>query len=92
MGKTNYEYVGCCVDLKGSDIQAMVDLAKEVEVKTMKNVCDGFYWLEKQLGYHAKFPITGDYHVKAYRSKYRGKKCYFLCHSAIEYVFVYNDL
>lgn len=39
-------------------------------------------WGELTIGFH----IKDDWGVTFHKSKYRGKKCYFITHSAIEYI------
>jgi hypothetical protein len=43
--------------------------------------------LETRLGYSRDFHIINDWHVTYHRSKLEGKRVYYLCHSAIEYIF-----
>ncbi len=70
-----------CVSAKGDDIIDMVDQAREIKVSTfLKRVdIDPTEW---------GVDLREDWHVRFYKSKYKGKPCYFLEHSAIEYVYV----
>lgn len=80
-------FVTNCVSANGDDINAMCDRAREISLATFKRRCD---WREiaAMLGYGRTFPIDKDWHVRYHRSRYRGVPCYYLVHSAIEYVFV----
>lgn len=79
-----YGYITNCTEARGSDIEDMVTIAKEIKYtpfiskvpeKYMKEFC---------------FPslhVKNDWHVKFYSSKFRNKKVYFMVHSCIEYVY-----
>lgn len=89
-----YRYEGRCVELDGQDIIDMTDKGREITRETFgANIGRGNYlMLSDALGYvrHASKGLTlaKDYHVAYYRSKFRGKPCYYMVHSAIEHVFV----
>ena len=89
-----FNYLTCCVDLTMKDVDdlnAMTDSAQEIANVTFQRRCDWRAWAERQ-GY-AIGPAPGllhlkdDYHVSYYRSTFRGVACYFVKHSAIEYIF-----
>jgi len=84
-------YHGNCTELKGDDIEAMVDQEKEISLRTMRKNCD-ISELEKLWGYaigHEKgLHLKDDWAIRCFKSKYKGKPCYFICHSAIEYVYL----
>lgn len=86
------DYVGNCTHLDGQDVEDMVDQSTEVSAKEFrKNIGDREYKeLEKDLGYGAvpSLNLESDYATSFYKSKYRGQPCYYLEHSAIEYIFV----
>lgn len=85
-----YFYRACCVELEGPDIQAMVDKAQRVSLKTMKQHCAGLDEWAKNMKYErdARHGLTlqKDWHVTYWKSVFRRKSCYFLVHSAIEYI------
>lgn len=87
-----FHFVINCVNAKGRDIEAMVDNGRDVSYKTFfKHVS-----LDEVLGllpWYAKdsrrgLTIKNDWAVSYSRSRYRNRRCYFLTHSAIEYIFV----
>ena len=73
-----------CVSANGDDIIDMVDEAREITVATfLKHAdVDPTEW---------GVDLRKDYHVRFYKSRYKGKPCYFLDHSSIEYVYVKPD-
>jgi len=84
-----FNYVTCCVNARGEDIEKMVDAAIEVTYRTfIKHV--HLRDLNDMFGYgpaYGSIMLCDDHHVRYFRSKYRGRKCYYVVHSAIEYVF-----
>jgi CDP-glycerol glycerophosphotransferase (TagB/SpsB family) len=87
--ESKYTYLICCVDADGEKISDMVDSARQITLRTLRKRCD-IAELEKGLGYNKHFKLDKDYHVRYYKSTYRGEKCYFISHSCIEYVFTAN--
>jgi len=91
-----YEYVGCCVDLKGRDITEMCDCATEVSYQTVrKRLGEALMNFAASMGYETSpggskrgLFLSNDYHVRYYKSTYKGKPCYYIDHSCIEYVFI----
>lgn len=85
-----YFYKACCVKFEGDDITAMVEKACQVSHRTMKLNCPDLDGWAKMIGYarDIRYGITlkKDRHVTYWKSIFKGKKCYFLVHSAIEYV------
>lgn len=82
-----YKFIGSCVGLDGPDINKMMEEEKEITLKTMKRHCD-LSSFEHVLHYGRDFPLAKDWHISYHKSTYGGKPCYFLRHSAIEYVWV----
>lgn len=78
----SYLYETNCVNANGNDIQEMCDSAREVTFKTINKHCD------LKPFQHPTIPLQKDYAVSFWKSKYRGKQCYYLVHSCIEYIFV----
>ena len=81
-----YECVGSCVDLRGTDIEAMIDVSREIAYKTFRFYVD-VYKLSIDFGYRSRFGLKNDYYVRYFKSKFKGEKCYYMVHSAIEYVY-----
>jgi len=90
MRKTYYFEIDC-VSAKGEDISEMVDLSREISYQTffshvnLNEVMEifPFYERDSRLG----LTLKNDWAVSYFKSWYRGRPCYFIVHSAIEYVF-----
>lgn len=86
-----YTFKTDCVSAKGRDIIAMMDSALEVTYETIRKHIADFADVCKMFGYavgnEAGLHMRNDWHVRYYRSKYCGEKCYVIQHSGIEYVF-----
>lgn len=86
-----FVYAVSCVDLSnGDDIQEMVDVAIETNYETVQKHCRGLLdWAEKQ-GYARRqsdgLTLKHDWAVRYFRSTFRGRKCYYVRRSAIEYI------
>jgi len=88
----NYLYHTSCVSAPANDVNEMVDAGSQVTYDTMRRHCHGLLQWAKGMGYavSSRYGLTlkEDWHVTFWRSKFRGKRCYYLCHSCIEYVWV----
>lgn len=83
-----YTYVTCCMHARGEDIEKMVDNAIDVTYRTFikrvpLQVLNEMFGYGRGQGLH----LIDDWHVSYHRSRYRGRKCYFIKHSGIEYIF-----
>ena len=82
-------YLTCCVSSTAEKIDAMVERAKEITCQTfMKRVdidVEGFGYVKSGKGLRLK----NDWAVSFWKSIYCGKPCYYMCHSCIEYIYVY---
>lgn len=76
MTAPRYEFVGCCVSLPAAPVAAMVDGAREIRRRAFVR------WA----GLEAAAPPR-DWHVRYYRSAFKGRPCVFMDHSAIEHVY-----
>ncbi len=86
-----YRYLTCCVGMPMKDVPSlneMIDNSREVTLKTFRKHCDSREW-EDSMGYLRRggLPLSGDWHVRFYKSKFKGKPCYYVVHSAIDYIF-----
>lgn len=95
MNKLNYRIN--CIEANGSAISAMIDEALEITWGTfishvnkddVINLFPNYYWR----GFNSikdvmNLTLWDDYAVNFYRSKYKGRKCYYIEHSSIEYIF-----
>jgi len=86
MSTRNFRYETCCVNANGQDISDMVDSSKNITWETLlKHV--NIEEIEMILP-NENPTLKKDWAVSFHKSKYQNKKCYYICHSAIEYVFV----
>lgn len=89
-----FQYLTCCVSIaqeQVDDLHNMIERARTIEHDTFIKRCD---WapLARQLGYavgsEPGLHLKDDWHVSYHLSVFQGKPCYYLRHSAIEYIFV----
>lgn len=90
-----FRYLTCCVAMgmaKVDDLNAMIAAGRPVTYMTftqhvaredLVRVFDHYEWGYRTDGLRMK----NDYHVAYFRSIYQGQRCYYLVHSAIEYIF-----
>ena len=84
---TKKQFYTDCVSANGSDIEEMMETAKEVSFKTICSHIDGgAKTLDEMFGTCP--PISKDWSVLFFTGKFQGKKCAIVKHSAIEYVFI----
>jgi hypothetical protein len=84
-------YIGNCTHLPARHVIEMADRAKEtsynalikqVGTDQLKSLFPHYAWGQGQ-----GLKLKDDYCVRYYRSQYQKRKCYFVVHSAIEYIF-----
>jgi hypothetical protein len=83
------EYLTNCVNSTEILISKMVIKSKEIKYKTLlkyitKKQIDELFPFYKEV---PNLTIENDYTTSFYKSEYDGKKCVFIEHSRIEYVF-----
>lgn len=90
----DYLFITSCIGSIGEDINAMRENAQEITYRTMRKHCDLSAFAE-EMGYDRRkdqgLTLKDDFHVAYYKSTYMGCPCYFLVHSAIEYIWVKVD-
>jgi hypothetical protein len=90
-----YTFETNCVNSDGESIQEMVDAATETTYETMVRNCEGLLEWAVGQGYERRsnkgLTLKNDWHVAYHRSTFRGKPCYFLVWSAIEYVWTKEE-
>jgi len=88
-----YRYLRNCTSFSRADVkhlEEMIDNARDVTYATFFRHCS---WREACALFgcygHYKQGLTlkQDWAVSYHRSKYKGRRCYYLRHSAIEYIF-----
>jgi hypothetical protein len=90
----NLVFVTRCVEANGDDINEMTDIPQQQGLSTahfIETVAKKA-GIDKEvlsmLGYDSKRAFAKDWHMTAAKSLYQGIPCYYLVHSAIEYIFV----
>lgn len=84
-----FHYHTCCVNARAADIDAMVEAATRVKYDAVYRNCAGLLDWAKHMGYGRDgfgLHLKDDYAVQFYKSMFRGKRCYFIDHSSIEYI------
>ena len=76
-----YHYKTDCVSSRAKDIIEMVDNSREVTYETLRKHCEGISTF-----FGTSPHIKNDWAVRFYKSKFKGKPCYYVDHSAIEYI------
>ena len=82
------EYLTCCVNSTAELIDNMVEQAKEISVSTFLRRVNIDV---KDFGYATKgkgLRLKNDYAVRFFKSVFDGQACYYMCHSAIEYIYI----
>lgn len=88
-------YIGNCVGWPPRDVHApgglvdMINSGRSISRATFTRKVDPVdrREVERALGYDHHFRITQDFHVDYQSGRLRGKRAYWIKHSAIEYVF-----
>ncbi len=87
-----YTYHTCCVNSTAELIGEMVDNAIEISYRTfIKHVpIEEIKELFPYYDFHGKggLNLKHDWAVSFHRSKYRGRRCYYMRHSSIEYIWI----
>ena len=69
----------------------MVDAAKDVSFNTLKRRCADLHQWAHDMGYFVGgergLHLKDDWAVSYHKSVYDGQPCYYIRHSAIEYIF-----
>jgi hypothetical protein len=86
-----YRYATRCVDSTAEAINAMTEKARESSLETLRRHCIGLEEWERSMGYDTGHKRGGlrlkdDRYVAYFKSRYRGRPCYYIVHSAIEFI------
>ena len=83
-----YVLLTTCVSAPAEKIHEMRDSARPVTLATVRRHCDLREW-EHSMGYRrGDLTLKDDWAVSFFKSRYDGRPCYYIVHSAIEHVFV----
>ena len=80
--------VDSCVNSSGRKISEMMDSALDITFETFAKHVD-IKRVQEIFGYghNQGLFLRNDWHVRFYRSKWRGRRCYIMKHSGIEYIY-----
>ena len=91
--KRKFVYATSCVDCgDGDKINAMKDIAVDVTYETMLKNCRGLLEWADQQGYERStsqgsgVTLKRDPHVSFHKSRFNNLLCYYVCWSAIEFI------
>lgn len=90
-----YVYYTNCINSTYEAITAMTERARDITYTTLLQHVGIDTLLDTFPGY-ARYPQQGltlknDWHVSYHKSRYEGKRCYYVRHSAIEYIFIKEE-
>jgi hypothetical protein len=94
MSGKHYTYETCCVDIpqyQVADLQAMIDAGRDVTYETFQRHCAGLAEWAVEHGYEGPHErgglhIKNDWHVGYFKSTFRGRPCYYMSWSGIEFI------
>ena len=88
MPKFNYQT--SCVNSTAEAIHAMVDAARDITLATLRRHCaDLDEWargMTYAIGAERGLHLKDDWAVSYHKSTYKGRPCYYIRHSCIEYI------
>ena len=90
-GETTMRYLTCCVHSTAEQINAMVDAARPITLRTFrKHVKDLDEWASRMTydvgNERGGLRLANDWHVAYFKSTYDGVPCVYLDHSRIEHI------
>jgi len=91
-----YVYETCCVRCESAeDLHDMVEAAKDSTYQTVLRNCSGLLEWATSLGYEKSskqgLTLKNDQYVGYSKSVFRGKACFYVYHSHIEYIWVKRE-
>lgn len=81
------QFITSCVDCQ--DVNAlhdMIDHAREISYRTFRKYVNTRE-VSRDFGYDRWLSLKNDYAVSFHKSRFQGKLCYYMRHSAIEYIY-----
>lgn len=87
-----YAFHTSCVSSDYDSIAAMLESSEECDLSTMEENCD-LDAFKTSMMYDTEdgLKLEFDWHVAYATGTYKGRPCYFLTHSAIEYIWVLKE-
>ena len=85
-------FLNSCVGWPREEVQELIDLVdsgRPISRETFKRRTEpeDRRDLERSLGYRSGMKIEQDWHVRYFSGRLKGRRCYYMVHSAIEHVF-----
>jgi hypothetical protein len=87
----NYTIDGNCIGADEDAINEMEEAAVSVSLATIQRHCVGVSDWAREAGYGRAFPLSKDWAVSYHRSTYKGRRCYYINHSRIFYIWTLRD-
>lgn len=90
----HYHYAFNCTQLSMRSVDAlhaMIDQAVDITYATFRKHAVGLDEWAERMGYVTHGPglrLKDDFHVSYHRSRWKGQRCYYIRHSAIEHVWL----
>lgn len=90
--KREYWYKTCCIECDDcvDDLNRMIEEAVPITYRTMRRHCGGLDTWAINHGYelhHTRgLTLKSDWHVGYFKSSFKGRPCYYLVWSAIEFI------
>lgn len=94
MSTRKFHYLRCCVDFSQHEVEQLIQMIDDAINITYKTFFRHVNWrevsgmFEYELRPENGLTLKNDFHVSYHRSKINGTRCYYVRHSAIEYIFV----
>lgn len=89
------EYLTCCVNSTVEKIDAMIEVSKEISYRTARKMISPGTMDEwaQTMSYDTNrerggLRLKNDWAVSYFKSRYGGRICIYIVHSAIEYIFI----
>lgn len=89
-----FEYKTSCVESTGPTINSMTRAAREVSFRTFAERCNWQPWAKSvgySIGSEPGLKLKDDFHPAYFKSTFKGKPCYYVVWSAIEYIFTADE-
>jgi len=89
-----YRFVHTCVESTSDDVDAMIEQAQDVPMRTFRRKIgsEQYRELEATLGYDRDLRLANDWAVSTHQSIYRGVPAYYLVWSGIEHIFTLDGV
>lgn len=91
-----FVYFQCCADFFSGDVDLLQDLVdgecEDVDLEEFREQCSGLDEWACGMGYADRkedgVVLADDYYVRYHKGTYDGRECYFLVHSAVEFIWL----